>query len=190
MSLTSISLSSISTAAPVADTLSEANAAPSAAPFIIRAERPADDATIESLHEISFGPGRFARTAFRLREGVPHDRALAFVAMFGGRIGGSVRLTPITVGGRPAMILGPLVVHPDFKDQGAGKALIRHVLAAAKTNGVGAVILVGDRPYYGPLGFDPVPMNAITLPGPVDPARLLIANLDGSAWSGPARSIR
>lgn len=181
-----MSLTSISTASLAADPSLD----PAVAPFFIRAERTADDAPIETLHEISFGPGRFARTAFRLREGVPHDPSLAFVAEFGARIGGSVRLTPITVGGRPAMILGPLVVHPDFKDQGAGKALIRHVLAAAKAQGVGAVILVGDRPYYGPLGFDPVPMNAITLPGPVDPARLLIATLDGTSWSGPARSVR
>lgn len=175
---------------PAAPHSSKGVEAPVSVPFVIRAEQPADDVTIETLHEIAFGPGRFARTAFRLREGVPHDPALAFVALFGARIGGSVRLTPITIGGRPAMILGPLVVHPDFKDRGAGKALIRHVLAAARSLGVGAVILVGDRPYYGPLGFDPVPLNHITLPGPVDPARLLIANLDGSDWSGPARSIR
>ena len=37
-----------------------------------------------------------------------------------------------------------------------------------------AVVLVGDPPYYGPLGFEKVAWNALAFPGPVDPARVLV----------------
>lgn len=151
-------------------------------PYTIRLETPEDDPAIETLTDLAMGPGRFARTAARLREGVPHDPALAFVACFGARLGGSVRLTPIRIGEAPALLLGPLAVHPDFKNLGAGKALVRHVLGEAARLGHRLVLLVGDAPYYGPLGFAPVPLGRIRLPGPVDPARLLLADLaDGAA---------
>ena len=145
--------------------------------FLIRPEIPADDAAVEELHEIGFGPGRFARTAFRLREGVPHDPDLSLVALFGDRIGGSVRLTPIRIGDAPALLLGPLAVHPDFEGRGAGRALVRASLQEARRRGHRTVLLVGDAPYYGPLGFRHVPPTRVRLPGPVDTDRVLIAEL-------------
>jgi predicted N-acetyltransferase YhbS len=50
-------------------------------------------------------------------------------------------------------------------------------MEAAKAAGVKLVLLVGDEPYYGRFGFHPVPPGQITMPGPVDPARLLAAEL-------------
>lgn len=150
-------------------------------PYVIRLELPSDADAIEALHETAFGPGRFARTAFRLREGVPHDPALSFVALFGDRFGGAVRLTPIRIGDDPALLLGPLAVLPEMAGRGAGKALVATALAAARAAGHRLVLLVGDHPYYGPLGFARVPSGQITLPGPVDPNRLLIAELTPGA---------
>ena len=124
-----------------------------ASPFSYRLEQPADDAEIETLHARAFGPGRFARAAFRLREGVPHDPALSFVALSGEELVASVRLTPITIGERAAILLGPLAVKPACKGRGAGKQLVRISLAAAREAGHQVVLLVGDEPYYGPLGF-------------------------------------
>lgn len=146
-------------------------------PFVIRPELAADADLIEALLETAFGPGRFAKTAYRLREGVAPDFDLSFVALAGVRIIGAVRLTPIRIGAAPALLLGPLAVHPDFEGRGAGKALVRTALGAAGAGGHGLVILVGDPPYYGPLGFVPVPPGQIGLPGPVDPRRLLAAEL-------------
>lgn len=153
-------------------------------PYLIRLELAHDADAIEALHELSFGPGRFARTAFRLREGVPHDPDLSFVALFGDRFGGAVRLTPIRIGDDPALLLGPLAVHPDFAGRGAGKALVGVALDAARAAGHKLVLLVGDHPYYGPLGFARVPVGQITMPGPVDPNRLLLAELAPGAAAG------
>ena len=53
-----------------------------------------DEIPIERLHERTFGPGRYARTAFRIREGVSHLFALSFTARIGTLLVGSVRLSP------------------------------------------------------------------------------------------------
>jgi predicted N-acetyltransferase YhbS len=153
-------------------------------PFAYRLETPADEAAIVALHDAVFGPGAYARAAYRLREGVPNDPALSFVAMAGQRLAASVRLTPIAIGGRPALLLGPLAVDPEFKGRGAGKALVRKSVAAAHDAGHSVVMLVGDEPYYGPLGFTRLAPYAITLPGPVDPARVLVAGLTEGALDG------
>jgi predicted N-acetyltransferase YhbS len=152
--------------------------------FTVLAEQPADDAAIEALHEVSFGPGRFARAASLLREGVPHDPALSFVAKSGERLVGSVRLTPIRSGGRPAILLGPLAVVPDWKGRGAGKSLMRTAIAAAREAGHTVILLVGDEPYYGPFGFVRVKPFQITLPAPADPARILVCPLTDDALDG------
>jgi predicted N-acetyltransferase YhbS len=152
--------------------------------FAYRPEQPNDHATIELLHEEAFGPGRFARAAYRLREGVPHDPALSFVAHAGERMIASVRMTAIAIGERPSLLLGPLVVLPDFKNQGAGRTLVRMAVVAAREAGHAVVVLVGDRDYYGPLGFAPLEPYQVTLPGPVDPNRVLVAGLVAGALEG------
>jgi predicted N-acetyltransferase YhbS len=161
------------------------------ASFSFRPERADDSAAIEDLAARAFGPGRFARAAYRLRERAPHVAGLSFVAEHEGELAGSVRLTPITVGDRAALLLGPLVVHPDWKGKGCGRGLVKLAVGAARDAGHGLVILVGDLPYYGPLGFRRVePVGAVTLPGPVDPARLLVAELRDGAAAGLAGAAR
>lgn len=158
-------------------------------PFEYRLEQPDDDPAIEALNRAAFGPGRFARAAYRLREGVPHDPALSFVAHAGACMIASVRLTPIVIGGRPALLLGPLVVLPSCKGQGAGKALVRMAVETARAAGHEAIMLVGDLEYYGPLGFSRLKPYTVTLPGPVDPDRVLVAGLVDGALErlvGPA----
>lgn len=154
------------------------------AAIVFRPEQPADAAIVEALHEDVFGPGRFARTAFRLREGKPHDPDLSLVAVLGGMIAGSVRLTPIAIGDTPALLLGPLAVRPELKSQGVGKALMRRSMEAARLRGHRLVLLVGDLPYYWPFGFRVVKPGTVEMPGPVDPARLLIAELVAGAGEG------
>ena len=143
----------------------------------IRAESPADSASIEKLHERAFGPGRFARTAFRLREGAPHLLDLSFTALVGTLLVGSVRLTPVKAGSADALMLGPLTVDPAFENRGIGRALIERSLAAAREAGHRLVLLIGDEPYYGRFGFRRVPPGRLAMPGPVDPARFLALEL-------------
>src|SRR3990167_8387524 len=92
-----------------------------------------DDAVaLDRLHERTFGPGRYARTAYRIREGVAHRLDLSFTARIGTLLVGSVRLSPIRIGETPALLLGPLTVEPPFRNHGVGRALIEHALNAAK----------------------------------------------------------
>jgi predicted N-acetyltransferase YhbS len=156
----------------------------------IHNEDPSHLDAVEALLDEAFGPGRFAKTAYRLREGTDPIADLSFVAMLDGSPIGAVRLSPITIGGADALFLGPLVVHPDYKNRGHGLALMRKALAAAKARGHRLVVLVGDAPYYARADFAPIPSGQVTLPGPVDPNRLLAHELvEGalSAVSGMAR---
>ncbi|MBS9721097.1 N-acetyltransferase [Tianweitania sp. BSSL-BM11] len=137
------------------------------------AELPAHDAEIDAINDEAFGPGRFARAAYKIREGGSHDRKLSFVAMAGDQVVGSVRLTPIAAGEGRGHMLGPLAVRPAFKSAGIGRTLVALSLDAARLARSPVVMLVGDGPYYGPLGFQRVPFNQIEMPRPVDPYRLL-----------------
>jgi predicted N-acetyltransferase YhbS len=151
----------------------------------------ADDApAIERLHERTFGPGRFARSAYRLREARDHLFALSFTARVGTLMVGSVRLTPVLIDTTPALLLGPLTVEPPFRDRGIGKALIERALDDAKKQGHKLVLLVGDEPYYGKHGFRTIPKGQVKLTGPVDPARLLVAELVPGAFEGVSGLIR
>lgn len=152
----------------------------------LTAERPADAGAIDRLHDRAFGPGRFARTAYRLREGVPTRLDLSFVAHVGSMIVGSNRMTPLTIGPHGALLLGPLTVEPAFRSRGIGRALMEASLAAAEKDGHRLVILVGDEPYYGRLGFRRVAPGRVILPGPVDPGRLLVKELAPGAFEGVA----
>ena len=144
-------------------------------------ETPDDAEAIEHLNARVFGPGRYARTAYRLRETADPDLSLSFVARVGTLLVGANAMTPIAVGDAPALLLGPLIVEPVFRSQGIGEALVTRSLEEAKAAGWKLVILVGDEPYYARMGFKPVPPGRVALPGPVDPARLLYCELETGA---------
>jgi len=151
----------------------------------------ADDApAIERLHERTFGPGRYARTAYRIREQFTHRCDLSFTARIGTLLVGSVRSTPICIGSTAALLLGPLTIEPPFRERGIGRALIDRSLSAAREKGHRLVVLVGDEPYYGGSGFKRIPKGTVTMPGPVDPARLLVAELVDGAFAGVSGAIR
>jgi predicted N-acetyltransferase YhbS len=156
----------------------------------IRAETADDAEAIERLHERTFGPGRYAKTAYRLREAGPHSLALSFTARVGTLLVGSVRLSQIRIGETPALLLGPLTVEPPFRDRGIGFALIERALAEARAQGHRLALLVGDEPYYGRAGFKRVPKGRAVMPGPVDPERLLVAELAAGAFDGVSGPIR
>jgi len=150
-----------------------------------------DDAEpIERLNERVFGPGRFARTAYRIRETTPADPMLSFVARVGTLLVGASAMTPIVIGEAPALLLGPLIVEPVFRSQGIGEALVKSSLGAAKAVGCKLVILVGDEPYYARMGFQRAPEGHISLPGPVDPERLLYCELEPGALAAAKGATR
>jgi predicted N-acetyltransferase YhbS len=159
--------------------------------FEIRIETPGDAPVLSYLSAQAFGPGRFARSAYRVREGVPPVPALSLTGWLDGSLVGGIRFTAIRVGMvDDATLLGPLVVDPAVAGRGFGKALVEEGLARAKDEGFGLVLLVGDMPYYGRFGFNPVAPGQITLPGPVDPARLLALELVSGALQGAAGQVK
>jgi len=153
--------------------------------FYIQPENENDELLLSDLSAQAFGPGRFARTAYRVREGVAPIAPLSLAGWLDGGLVGGIRFTAVTVGREErALLLGPLVVHPAHKGNGYGQALAREAIARARAQGFRLVVLVGDMPYYGRLGFLPVPPGQITLPGPVDPNRLLALELQPGSLAG------
>jgi len=151
----------------------------------------ADDApAIERLHERTFGPGRFAKTAYRLREQAAHRVDISLTARIGTLLVGSVWLSPIRIGETKALLLGPLTVEPAFRERGVGQALMERALKDAKAKGHRLVILVGDESYYGKSGFKRIPPGRASMPGPVDPARLLVTELVDGAFDGVSGAVR
>ena len=156
----------------------------------ILTEKPEDAAAIDRLHERTFGPGRYARTAYRIREKMAHRLDLSYTARIGTLLVGSVRLTPVRIGETPALLLGPLTIEPPFRDRGIGKAMMERALNEARAKGYRLVVLVGDAPYYARVGFKRVPKGTITMPGPADPARMLAAELTEGALAGVSGVVR
>jgi predicted N-acetyltransferase YhbS len=145
-------------------------------------ERPDDAEGVDRLILRAFGPGRYAKTAERLREGRAPSLELSFVAWEAGAIVGCVRQWPVRIGETPALLLGPFAVDPDYRSQGLGAALIVHACEAAQKRGERLVVLVGDEPYFGPLGFVAAPK--VRMPGPVDQRRVLARPLTVGADAG------
>lgn len=147
-------------------------------PITTRAIADADLAEISRLHARAFGPGRFARSAYRVREGTAPVSPYCRAALLGNRLIAALRMTEARIGTTGgALLLGPLAVDPDFVNQGLGRRLVGEAIEAARAGGVRLVLLVGDMPYYGRFGFQPVPRGQIVFPGPVDPARILALEL-------------
>ena len=162
----------------------------SQATWTIRPERPEDAPLVEALNEAAFGPGRFAKSAYRLREGVSQVEELAFVAIERKKLRGSVRFWPVMIGGHPALMLGPLAVQSDQRGKGIGVALMERALDEARKRGHEVVILVGDEPYYARVGFSKLPPGRIRFPGPVDPSRILGLSLRSGAALNLSGEVR
>ena len=156
----------------------------------VLAETANDAQAIERLHERTFGPGRFVLSAYRIREHVDHVLELSFIARIGTLLVGSVRQLPITIGNAKALLLGPLTVEPPFRSRGVGRALLDRAMRDAKAKGNRLVFLVGDEAYYRRVGFKVVPQGRVTMPGPVDYNRLLVAELVDGAFEGVSGAIR
>ncbi len=159
----------------------------------IRRAEAGDAVELEAILNQVFGPGRFARTSYRIREQSGPDPRLSFVAEAGTELVGAVYFTPVATPQQSgALLLGPLVVKPEYARRQIGSALVQHGLNAAQTLGYRLVLLIGDWPYFRRLGFRQVPSGQLTLPGPVNPARFLYFELQEQAlddFTGPLQAI-
>ena len=154
----------------------------STCPVTTRLAASTDLAAIADLNAKVFGPGRFARSAYRIREGKGLMSKYCRVADRDGQLIASLRLTETGIGGEfGAALLGPLAVHPDFTGQGYGRKLVAEAIADMRAAGIKLVVLVGDEPYYGRFGFKRAPAGQLVFPGPVNPHRILALELQEGA---------
>lgn len=151
----------------------------------IREEKAADVVAREHLLDAAYGPARFAKTSQRLREGCLPAKDLSLVAIERGHMVGTVRLWHVTAGpARPALLLGPLAVDAEHRNRGIGSALMRRVIARARSASHRAILLIGDAAFYGRFGFTAEQTGQLWMPGAFDRHRLLGCELVPGALDG------
>lgn len=156
----------------------------------VHAIEPKDLPDVLELHARVFGPGRFARTAYRIREGTKPVSRFCLLSRVAGELVASIRFTEVTVGGKGGvLLLGPLAVEARYAGLGYGKRLVAEGLEKAKAAGISLVLLVGDEPYYNRFGFKRIGLARIKMPGPVDPSRMLAAELRDGALADYAGMV-
>lgn len=153
--------------------------------FHIRPQEPQDLAAIEPLLDRSFGPERIQRTVYRLRRGTHPVSELCFVAVDNAdKLLASLQFWPIRIEEIPAILLGPLAVDPKMRNQGLGRALVRHSLNEARRHGHRLCVVSGAPDYYRPYGFVPAVPHGFVMPGPLEPERLQVLELVPGALEG------
>lgn len=150
----------------------------------IVSESHAHTPAVEKLVADAFGPDRYTKTVYRLRDGVEADASLSLVALDENEVVGTLRFWLVEIEGTPALLLGPLVTAPGRQGEGIGSKLMKAGLARAAKQGHRIVILVGDEPYYRRFGFTRALARRLELPGWVDPARFLARELVSGAMAG------
>ena len=153
-------------------------------------EREQDRAAVDALIDAAFGPGRYAKSAERLRERCIAHPGLSICAWEGATLVGAVRLWPVRLGGLRLLFLGPIAVERARRSHGLGAELVQQACGAACAAREAGVILVGDMGFFGPLGFEPVPAARVQFPGPVDPHRVLWLALSAGALDGAGGALQ
>ena len=145
-------------------------------------ERAEHAPAIDQLLDKAFGEARWHKTCQLLRDGRTPRPGLSLVAVTRNALVGTVRLWTIQAGRRRALLLGPLAVDPQWRDEGIGAALMQEALKRAAAAGEDAVLLVGDAPYYERFGFRSELTRGLTLPGPAEASRFMANELTPGAF--------
>jgi predicted N-acetyltransferase YhbS len=159
--------------------------------FVCGRERADDALAREALLDRAMGPGRRRKSSESLRRGRVPAEGLSFAARDGfGTLIGTVRLWHVRAGERNALLLGPLAVAPEWKGMGVGSALMEAAMAEARRLGHGAILLVGDAPYYARFGFSAAPTADLAMPGPYERERFLALELEPGYLAGATGVLR
>lgn len=161
--------------------------------FAIDRENAGDVVARERLLDRAMGEGRFRKSSEKLRRGRVPAEGLALVARdTDGHVIGTVRLWNVEAGvdasgnAVPALLLGPLAVDCGHEGKGIGAALMRAAIEEAVNRGHGAVLLVGDAPYYERFGFFAEKAAHLVMPGPFERHRFLALELKAGWLDGCA----
>jgi len=151
-------------------------------------EQASDWWEVEALYDHCFAPGRTALSSYRLRDDVaPVPELCLTLRDESDALVGAIRQWPVRVGGQPALLLGPVAVHPTRQGEGLAGILIRESVRRAAPLGWTRVMLVGDAPYYRRFGFTKLP--GVVMPPPTNPDRVLGIALVPGAWDGIAGAV-
>ncbi|MFZ5747433.1 MAG: GNAT family N-acetyltransferase [Pseudomonadota bacterium] len=157
---------------------------------LVPLDRIAPDA-VEALLDRAFGADRHGRTAYLVRAGTQAVPALSFAALRDdGRLAGSIQCWPValtcddgTVA--PLTMVGPVAVEPEWQQEGIGRELMAHMIAAAIQVDAPPLMLIGDPEYYGRFfGFTAERTGGWRLPGAFEPRRLLARGDAAPACAG------
>ena len=164
--------------------------------FVIDRENPGDVIARERLLDATMGPDRRRKSSEAIRRNRVPAEGLALVARDeAGHVIGTVRLwnvqAGVTPGGRPvpALLLGPLAVDCRHEGKGIGGALMRAAILEARNRDHGAILLVGDAPYYERFGFSADKTRTLMMPGPFARDRFLALELRDGWLEGAAGII-
>lgn len=161
--------------------------------IIVLAEQEGDVFARENLLDRAMGPKRKKKSSEKLRRASRPSEGLAFVAKDeAGTVVGTVRLWDVRAGGNgpAALLLGPLAVDPSVKSAGIGSSLMRHAIEEARRLGHGAILLVGDAPYYARFGFSAEKTGGLAMPGPYERERFLALELSEGALDGAKGTLK
>ena len=139
-----------------------------------------DNEKILKLLNQSFGPGRFARSVYRLREIKGRETDFSYVNEKNNEILSSIQyfqtyLNEDLLG----LLLGPLAVEPRYRGQGFGEALVEKTIQIIKkeTN-YDFILVIGDNEYYKKFGFEKI-KHGLNFFGPVNIDKVLILDING-----------
>jgi predicted N-acetyltransferase YhbS len=144
-------------------------------------ETPKDSKDIELLLDLTSGRGRGNLPSYKFRS--PDHRIKRFCRVLkesSSGIIGSIRYWPIHIVSNtdkdmywPALLLGPLAIHPAYQGEGLGRLLITTTLSQVLESQWDKVLLVGDLAYYQRFGFTNTVTRGITFPCLQNPERFL-----------------
>lgn len=160
--------------------------------FRLARETPENAYEVEMLLDLAFAPGRMALSSYSLRDGIaPIAELCTVVRDEYDVLVGCIRFWPVQIGdlGHPALLLGPIAIHPTRQGEGLGQLLIGNGLSEATRLGWTLVLLVGDSPYYGRFGFKPATPYGLSFPPPVNQERFLLYELTPDATAGVSGQV-
>ena len=141
----------------------------------IRKKIQSDNGTIENLLSKTFGPGRYARSVYRLRENKPYLDDYSYVYSLDSKILASISFCETLINNSyTGLLLGPWAVEPNQVGKGYGKKLVKYSLDKISINSqIYFIIVVGEYDYYKEFGFNKLD-NHFVFYGPVNKNRVLI----------------
>ena len=136
-----------------------------------------NDKIIKLLYK-SFGPGRFARSVYRLREKNDRNTEFSYIYELNNQILSSISYYKTFLNNDiNGLLLGPLAVDPEHRGKGYGVELVKYTIALIKkTMAYDFILVIGDYHYYEKFGFKKI-NNTFSFYGPVNSEKVLILPL-------------